>query len=408
MNSHDVKSLLFRLYISLNIACFFYFLYSGFLGGDFSQGQYKADIYTLTISIFIVVAIFVLNLKFIYPLFEKYKFINVKLRVIDDFYFHLLFFLLSVFFLYCAYLGISNSRVDHDSLDVSKMLFYSYSLLSPQYLILIYAYYMIHTSSKLYIINVSLLVVSYYISGSTFILIYLFPILIFQFKVRGINLRFKTAIGMIIIGIFLYPFFRILKYAINSMFNISSSFDFNEINLYLASVTDGGGLFDLYIKFLIISIERFQIVANVDFILNNTQDLIKTASNFDYSNINFYIFRNIESILFNYESSSLSLQNILAYKISGNTDWASHISLLGPFIFEGIYSLPLYLVIYFFLYICISISSCIGGGVSTLTWCNLLILIVHGWFSPFTYYLYSLIVFLIVIAFFNLFNTRKF
>jgi len=406
MNSNLSRSILFNFYIIINVVFSIIFISVGYLGGDFSGRNIISNPYSIIIALIVFLVIMFFILKLIFPLLEKLMapknvLIYEHSRVLDY-----LFLLIAIYFLACSLLGVSNHRVEHTQLKLPSAFFYIYSLLSPAYLLLIYIFYNYKSSSKTYYSIIALTIVSSYLSGTSFILLYLLPLYIIKSRKR---VNGRKLLLLIVSGIAIYPIFRFLKYALNSMFNLSSSFDFMELEQYINATFSETSYIDLYFNFLQLSLERFQIVSNISYIIDNSNYLYSLSKNQNILNVDFFIFRTIEDILSGGNSGSIIIQKIVAGSINGSQTWSSQISLAGFAIIEGLESVPIYLYMLVMLALSVFMSKFLSSDsqVLELTWLNTLLFICHGWVGPFTYYVYSLFVFIIIVSIFNFFKIMK-
>lgn len=389
------REFLFYLYLFFNILLGFYFIYTGYLGGDFEDQGIITKPFLMVFSIVIVIFSFIFILKIIFPLTER---IQVSPLIFTDSKFlHVIFLIVSLFYILCALLGVSNTRLDHAASDVPSIIFHLYSILSPQNIILIYCFYSFGSKNKIYFINLFLLIIGYYLSGTTFVLIYLLPLFIFYMEVKKRLPSIKKICFYSFCFLLIYPLLRVLKYGINTIFSMYGTLDERELRNFLTTrfYANGDGFFENYIDFLSLSLARFQHVANIEYLIENNKIIYQLSSHYDIWNIDFYMFRFINKLFYN-TGEIYNVQNVVAYHISGFDTWASHIGFIGYGLIYGIESFGYYLFIFPLIFFSIILAKKIGGRVIELVWLNNLIMIVHGWFSPYIYFTYGLVVFVCI------------
>ncbi|QUY06544.1 oligosaccharide repeat unit polymerase [Proteus mirabilis] len=397
---------MFYFYLLINIIFTIVYSYTGYLGGDFANLSIISNIYSLVLSLFIFIIIVYFILKIVFPFIENKIKIKKHFKYEKSSLLNYIFLIISLFFLFCSIIGISNHRVDHSQLNYPPALFYLYTLISPQYLLLIYIFYSYKSNSKIFFFIIIITIIASYLSGSSFTLIYLLPLYILR---EDKKIKIKKLLTLLLLGIAIYPIFRFFKYALNSMFNLTSSFDMIELDNYISSTLHDNSLLELYIYFLQLSVERFQVVSNISYIIDQSDILYSLSQNYNIQNIDFFIFRTIENIFFNNKNNEFILQKLVAININGLQTWSSHISLAGFFIIEGVNSITTYLYVVILLLFSILLSKLLSSNsrVIELTWINTLLFICHGWLSPFTYYVYSLLVFIMIIIFCDLLKRAR-
>ena len=276
---------------------------------------------------------------------------------------------------------------------------------------LIYLFYRVIGSrlNKVVLLNVLLYVVYVIVSAQTINILTLFALFIISLQLKNIRVTAKKLFTLTALGLLIYPIIRFLKYAI-----VSSG----RQNVALVSTFQnnlGDGATAMYFDFFFKSIERFQMVANIQFIMEQWDSLTysySSAVNGGYSFLSSYWF--IDAVLRrvfgeNLFAGGLSPQDFMATAINGQDTWSSHISFLGYIPFFGFYSVLVYTLMLFFVFLSIFLSRKLMANryFLTLTWLMCLFLVCHGWFIPFINYIQSLLVFIFVIMTLQVFNVGR-
>ncbi|MCF8582587.1 oligosaccharide repeat unit polymerase, partial [Enterobacter ludwigii] len=205
---------------------------------------------------------------------------------------------------------------------------------------------------------------------------------IISLQLKNVRVSTKKLFALTALGLLIYPIIRFLKYAI-----VSSG----RQNIALASTFQnnlGDGATAMYFDFFFKSIERFQMVANIQFIMEQWDSLTysySSAVNGGYSFLSSYWF--IDAVLRrvfgeNFFATGVSPQDFMATAINGQDTWSSHISFLGYIPFFGFYSVLVYTLMLIFIFFGIVLSRKLMANhyFLTLTWLMCLFLVCHGWF----------------------------
>lgn len=375
--------------------------YSGYLGGDLAGYSFKATEEYIFLSFFLIAFLFLsfilIVVPLLYRLFEKVSALNV----VDSYAFHSFYFFICLFYLYCSIIGISNHRVNHDLMLAYKYVFYFYSLLSVQFLVFIYMYYSLRSRKQLYYINCFLIFIASYLSGQTLVFILLFPLVLYRFYSESKKLSIAKNIFTLFVGVALYPFFRLLKYAINTSMISDNEFRLDSVFNYFDAVLARESIADIYLRFLFITLERLETVSNLEYILVNLSALKKYFSEKSYAVIDFFIFRVLDELVSGNSVRLDIMQKHIAFLISDNDSWSAQMTFFGPLLIEGIGAIFLYGLIFLTIALCVYITSVIGGESRLLNYLFILLFIMHGWFSPYLYFSYALLVFYFFIILFK-------
>ncbi|NBM57124.1 oligosaccharide repeat unit polymerase [Proteus sp. G2667] len=390
-----ITSYFLYLYLFFNISCFFYFSLDGYLGGDFKNKNIETNTFLLFISLLIVIFTFLFYLKLIYKISEKITTPHLTFTRNNT-----LAFITSVilFFGIYAALFFKVGVLGLEEIEKSpKVIRWIYVITQPLYFGLIYLYYISNFKSTYFKVNLILYLTLVLLCGQTIQLLLVFILYIYyrySYKNNSNHIILIT-----IMGILIYPIFRVIKDTIILSFITDSNF-FHNIEKIISL-----NLLDIYIHYLFITLERFQIISNIQFLISNQDNIYNGYENI--SNGLFGFFSNYWLqisilklfMLIDQSYTYTSPQSYLAYLINNKTNWASHIGQAGYFIFYGING------IYIWLYsILLSLFSFIlskiitnKNNITLLTWILILQFICHGWIFAFTYFLQTLILFSILL-----------
>ncbi|MEX6117413.1 oligosaccharide repeat unit polymerase [Providencia hangzhouensis] len=390
----SISSFTLYLYLFFNFACFFYFSITGFLGGDFRNQNIPADILLLSVSLLIIILTFYFYLRLI-PTFI----IRLKIKSLRDtniILIDLIALLIISFGIYSAIkfkIGVLGLEKE-DSFAPSAFRMLS-ALTQPIYFGIIYLFYRCNFKSRLYIIILFLYILLIFSSGQTGQLLLIFLLYLYNSYINKGKIKLKKIFLLTSLCIFIYPFFRLIK----DIAILSYTKDTN-ITDEIKSVFSAD-IFEIYITYLFISLERFQIIANIQFLLSNWSDIYTqynlSSDHFIQFFSDYWISTYIIKITgFDYIINEyISPQSFLAFYINGKNTWASHIGPIGYFVFFGVGG---GLILFFSIILtCISfyISKIItsNNNIILLTWLFTLQLICHGWIFAYVAYIQALIIF---------------
>lgn len=392
-----IRFFLMFIYLFFNVSCFFYFSITGYLGGDFPDGEYVADVPLLFLSFFVFIIPSLFLLRFIFPYFENKNVLSYCYY--EGVFLDVFVLIVNQFMLYASvkyHVGVLGVG-DIDVSDVPKIFFFLNTIFQPIYFVLIYLFYRVGSFSFIYFLNVVLYVLSVVFTAQTGQLLLVFCLLVYKLYAAEYRVRLRYIVSVSIVGILFYPMIRLIKYSIVG----GVVQDLDLIDVVTSAVSDNP--FQIYVDFLFKSFERFQIIANIQYLLSNSVILpysydINVGSNYSFFSSHWlggYIYN-----LMGWQSTNIiPPQNFLAYKINGLDSWSSHIGLFGYYYFYGAYSLCIYSFMTFIVYISVWISRKINAtnSVVDLNWSLGLILVCHGWFFPFLSYVQALLVFFLLL-----------
>lgn len=386
-----------RLYIFFNVACVIYFSYTGLLGGDFAN-EYVASPFWLIVALFIVLATFYFFSCFLFKIFCSVKvrrYSQVNSIIIDVFFTCL--FLFSTYVALAYKIGVFGLDPD-DLISVPAYLKQTYSVFQPIYLGVIYLFYRVGNFKFLTYFNLVLYVVLFLVSGQTNQFILIFALYLFYRNNYAKPINKNKLIMLTMLGIALYPCFRLLKIGI-------VGFQRDDTDLLQFASIIGGDFLSYYTTFLFVTLERFQIVANISFILERFSEIHQNyslligpdnVSNFFANNwiIKFFM----KALGFDVDLS-MQPQSFLALLINGREFWSSHIGIFGYYVFYSIGSMLIYLFLLVVMALSVFLCKKMSKNDNLLLLCRLLVLIVvcHGWIMAYVFFLQALIVFYIFI-----------
>lgn len=396
------RKYLFALYIFLNISCALYFGVLGMLGGDFKY-EYPADSELLLLSLLIVLLTFWIVQRVIFKVFENIpvkKTINLNNSIVLDWFVFAIVIigLFSSIFFSVGVLGASKDVAE----DAPKLIFYFNSFFQPSLFVLIYLFYRYDSTRFLYYINFILYIILILVSGQTGQLLLLFCLYLLRKKNP---LKFFQLCIFTLLGIGLYPFVRIIKDAIVQSVNAGS----NLIETVLTAMSNID--MDIYFSYLFITLERFQSVSNIHYLLQNGERLstLFDLTGSTYSFFSLYWIVSAFLRMFGIDLSNIiSAQDFTAVSINGVSTWSSQIGVFGYVYFYGIYSAIIFFSIMIVLFFCIRMSKLLNknNAITNLTWFMSLLLICHGWFIPFYNYAQALLIFLGLVLTLNAFKMK--
>ena len=386
------RVILLWIYILSNIISTLIMINSGYLVGDF-KGNYSIHIEPLIAALFfILLTIFLLN--FIFKISSS---INVSIYINNINYRKLdyIFLLLSIIYLYGC---ISGYYIKYDPTALANRPFWSsliYFFIPFDYVLLIYAFFAIQRISKIYFINLFMLVFCYILGGRTGILLFIYPLInIYTYLYKG-KIYFIRNIMIIIFGFSVYPFVRAFKlyYPWYLFQNNGNSF----IDFCLDKI--GNDYWGTYVIFFEQSFERFQHVSNLAFLISN-DNVLKFIHSHD-----FYLFSGgkigffIDKIFNLHSNNEKSASNLFAYFINGRSDWQVNTSLLGlPIIdiYNGIFAIFIAIILIFISnFIAKLISS--NRTIIELNWLLMIVFILHGWLDAYIAHTEALVVFVFIL-----------
>jgi len=387
----------FTLYMSFNILCAFYFMYTGFLGGDFANANITSNNLYMLLSLIMVTVTFVFFLWFLYPIGELIKTKNISYvssQVLD-------WFLLAVtlFGLYGALkYGVGIIGFEQDISNASAPYRQGSAIIQPVMFGLIYFFYRASFKNPFVIVNLFFYIILIIVCGQTGQILLLFFLWVYLMKIRPRGISNWAVISFICLGLFCYPFIRLLK-----EITVHNALQGSEVFSAYLNVLVGEDFLEIYVRYFFITLERFQIVANLQYLIDQRESIYQQYQlvNGDIGLLfsNYWLIVFIAKIFGWVGGDFVSPQNFLAMKINGSDTWASHIGILGFFIYYGIAGVLvlLFCSVVVILVGIVSKALVVDKRISLLGWLMTLQLICHGWFFPYFYFLQTLIFFGLVL-----------
>lgn len=394
MKKINEYNLLLYIYIFLNTFFFFYYIISGYIGGDLRVNS-NHDSGILLVNYYEFILSYILIIFSFFFVSSSYLFINkfIKPSPIKStkhiFWFFNLFFWISINIIYPPKL-IDSFILKYDTLSWLYI-----TLTQPKYLILIYIFYYskcIH-NSLIFKLNVFIYFTFMLYSGYMGYLIYLCGLLLFEYWNK---LNFKKIFIYSFLFILLSPILRIIKYYFLIINSSDSAIELDDM-FFMRSST---GFLDLYFNMLLTVFERFQHVSNVYFSLYSSE-ILKNKIDSGYTGMfytdGWYLYFMINSLTDSLANFHEPIQATLASFIYPNVSWKSQIGLSGWF-FEPVY----YFFILLYALLLIIITSSFNyflksKSIHLLSYYLLIILLVHGWFNDYLIYIQALFIFFIFI-----------
>ncbi|OMQ23061.1 oligosaccharide repeat unit polymerase [Serratia oryzae] len=394
-----VKKHLSFVYVSANVICAILFSINGYLGGDFS-GSVISNASNLFISLLIVIFFIFLYQYVIFSLAESINVPSVSYepRSILDITVLLLSFL-GAYGAIVYDIGVVGVGADsNSSFIVVKLISYVVSIFQPVWFCLIYIYYRVCVGfNKLFFVNVIVYTILILATGQTVQFIALIYVYMYIYFNRKHIFPLSRLIWLSILGVLTYPFFRFLKYSIIA----SSAYDV-EVGIMMQNAITEKTPYDIYIDMLFVGLERFQVVANTEYLLTNfssiSSNYIPSLSSFLSG---FWLFDSIYKMLGYGITVVPTPQVYLATMINGADNWASHIGLYGYMVFFGSNAIFVYVISIIMIIFSVVISKFIikSPFFILISWISSFILIVHGWVIQYMSFLQALIIFAFFIIF---------
>ncbi|MGL4338124.1 MAG: oligosaccharide repeat unit polymerase, partial [Turicibacter sp.] len=246
-----IKRHLSSIYIIANILCAILFSATGYLGGDFSGRNITSNSMDLFFSIIIILLSFYIFQKLIYDFFLKLKVHafaytpNVTLDVISSLLISLS--ILGALFYNVGVVGVGPN--ESDSSIAVKLTSYIFSIFQPTWFSLIYIYYRVSSNYNNWLyVNVFLYTALILLTGQSIQLLALLYVYFAMYCRKKKSLPLWRVILLSIIGFFIYPLIRFLKYAIigSSVYNI-------EVSTMMENAVHNSSLYELYKDMLFVA-----------------------------------------------------------------------------------------------------------------------------------------------------------
>ncbi|MGL5047693.1 MAG: oligosaccharide repeat unit polymerase [Shewanella sp.] len=392
----------FILYILFNVTCAIYFSSTGFLGGDFANQYISVKHDSNIIATMLVVFTLFFFLYFIYQFADKLKTKHIKYT--HSFLLDLFTVIVLLFGLYVAWFyKIGVIGLEQEVSPAPAFYRQVAAIVQPIMFGLVYFYYRADFKNKWFLLNIFLYLPLILIGGQTGQILLLFFLWIYAGRLNNKKNAMKKAVFFTVIGLVIYPFIRLLKESI-----IASAITGDDFFVSYTNMIAKTDFYILYIKYFFITLERFQHVANIQYLLEQKNDIANTYQIAGGTLSDF--FQNYWLIVFICKTFGIGVaqefvspQTYLALMINGKDTWASQVGIFGYFIFYGFFG--------FFVFLCSVALTFISGYLSNvivndkritlLSWLMTLMIICHGWIFAYVYFIQTLIVFIFVLLVVN-------
>ncbi|HIF9186757.1 TPA: oligosaccharide repeat unit polymerase [Photobacterium damselae] len=397
-NKKQPRNIFILLYLFFNTYFLIYYYNDGFLGGDLF-GEYEIKNKASLIYGYLSILVPCLFLFLFFNWFEKVNiFKSQHLNKKGLFYLDIIILLLGVFYFYGCLKGYYVSLDFSGGVQRPFIFSIIYAVFPIDILLVIYLFYVFRENrSILYKINFFIILAIYLYSGRTGIFLMLFMLLLIFFGRNNKNISYVKVIGCIFLGLSLYPFIRPLK---------------EYVPAYILYFRDKGepffsGYLDVwmkndfatfYLEKLNSSLERFQQISNVTYLIDNYHQMNNFLLSKTYYIYSFNWFDLVNGVINNYKKP-VFFNNLLAQSINGSDAWAAQSGVSG-LIFISNESYVIYIFVSLVLIIIsIYLSKKLDVKIIQLTWLSMVLYIMHGWISAYILYVEALIVFSVIVFF---------
>jgi len=393
---------LLSIYIISNVFYCYYFSKKGYLGGDFFEFDVPANYESLSVALFLILFSWTL-IGTSFFIFEKIKINNLKYdaeKSID-----LIFLFFSLFYLFCilkGYVTVVHGEKPNTP-SIIKFMLFAFPVLE---LLPIYLFYRINNFNFTYLLVLFLTFLINILLAKTFVLIVLYVLVNVKLYLYYGKTFIRFNFFSITLGILLYPFLRAFKVFVIS-FVLISGFEPKLIAVGYFDYIYNGGV-ELYIDYLLVSLERFQHVANVSYLLDNSFSVSSFFSKFYLLLFDTNIVGLFNKYIFYY--NGFSVNTLFASFISKeNVTWNAHTGLAGLLFVDITFFLAtlLFSVLFIFLSIFLSKSIQSNGPLNELNWTFTVIFLFHGWISAYLSHILALVYFVLLLIFLKSLNLLR-
>ncbi|AYO15862.1 hypothetical protein D0812_16190 [Vibrio owensii] len=384
------RLLLGTIYLLSNIIFFFIMSSDLLLRGDFKQ-QVQIDQISLNIGLSLIL----LSFLFIFSIFSlsensnrhKKTFQDNKKCTILDY----IFASLAVLYLIGFYLGyISVFKT------VSPPFWWNLSafIIPYGYIFIIYIYYRLEHFNYISAFVSIVVILTSLVQLQTGVFIFFIPLVVEMMRKKYSYRKITT---IILTGILIYPFFRHLKGVIGHFILYDGSSLSYFMDIYFTDFYDDGFL-SYYFFLLSRTLERFQHLANISYVISNLDYLNSLVSNNDVFNLYFKPFSVIFDKIISLPDNALYMNALVAKTIDSTKDWNVHLGFFGGLLlsYEYLIILPVTLFIIFF--VNIVSNRYLVSSVVDLHWLVVLCFVFHGWFNAYFEFFQAWLVFSIILA----------
>ena len=387
---------LITLYALSNFFYCMYFSYTGNLGGDFSELEIDSN----SEALFIALLVIFITWSFTGAIFYASERISIRsIYLKDKTNIDLLFVFIAIFHFYCVlngYVTVANTQKPDVPL-VFKLVLFAVPTLE---LLPIYLFYRVGIFNWSYFFVLFIFVVVNVLLAKTFILLVLYVLINVKLYVKHQRCFIKNNILVILLGMGFYPFIRAFKVYVSS-YILMNGFDLELIlNGYITYIYDGGA--ELYGDFLLISLERFQHVANVSYLIDNLPSAHLFFSNLNLLYIDTALTKLIYKYIFWSATEGVGVGQAFASFITSETaTWNAHTGIAGLFFIDPVFFIFNAIFNSCLIFISVIIAKKIDSDsiLNELSWSFVIIFIFHGWSSAYFSYVLALGYFLLIVIF---------
>lgn len=403
--------IVFLIFLIANIVFAIVHIYTGELGGDIRNRGYPSDPVLMLLSLAVVVFTLWLFGVFCWGLLKRLK-VGHTIELVPKHLklFDVIFLILAIFlFLYRTIYGgaIGSGGPSEDNLWAH----YIAALLVPSWMVSLYLFYRLPDAGGLYFIILILYILSGLAQGLTGSLIVCFLLYLTYLWNKDKEFPTRRVSALLIVGILIYPVFRILK-AIIIDSNMAGGVSVSNIDdLYSYKVLLEKGWVASYFDSLESSFNRLQMVSSQHYLFEHLGEIRYLMSAYDGRL--FFETTWLHSMfvrLFDlYEIGDYSLQNIIAYSFSGDFGWSSLAGFWGYVLVTPAFA-PLFVVSNIVLVTLIGWLSKFydsRGYLINYVWWVVFAYVMNGWFFALVEVTQAFVLFGLVILAFKGFKIKK-
>lgn len=400
MRSDFGLKIILIIYLSFNFLFYLYYSFGGDLAGDFKEKFGSLSPEVLFFGFFINI-LSLLSLLVTYKVCSLIK-ISKHIRIRNSYFVDFILLVVCFFYIVCvSYYGVGVAGVDDSTLNVSKFVLYTYAVLQPNFLVMIYLFCYYHSPRPIYWVIFSVFVISSVLSGATVNLI-----LFFLLWASYSNKR-RLVVCFLFFGILISPLIRFVKFvAIEYRRNLTSGESSGVLQAVSTYKTGDMSLWDTYLFFVKSTFSRFEMTSSSSFILEYSHKISSAADSIGviYPQNEYFIY-NFFAKTFGFvsDSGAMTLQYIFANYLSGATDWNAQIGLTGYALINGVTALSVYALVFVLLILSVIVSRLLrgDGAILLLTAIYIVVVLWHGWVVAYIYYFHALLLFMSLVLMAN-------
>lgn len=389
------RKYLLLFYIIINIYFSIYFVVQNELGGDFFSFNIRVDNdFGMLMALFFVIMSFLYN-QFIFSRVSHLTFSRINSNKVSfSGLYHAIFFVLIMLYVFSIInynLGVAGSVTDSSLSPVLRSLLANFN---PMYFFIIYLFLGISDKSKIFRINILLILILPIIKAYIGFLLFVFVFFVIR-KIRFNGGFLKVGVFSIILLLsvfFSLPILRIIKVLLMYKSEVAP------VSLFYSLLGEHQNSFIiLYLEYFNVVLERFQHVANVYWIYINQ----------DYFNL--YLDNNLAALpimeggvqSFIYKifipDYPMHIQQVIAESITGTNNWRSQVGMFGWFLINPIYGIlvSMYVLVIHLILKAISDFSFLSKNIYHVNYIITILIVVHGWFNDVIVYVLTLLLFVV-------------